>query len=167
MDVIATTKYTHQSPRKIRLVTSAVSDMPINQAMSHLRLMNKKAAKVVADTLQSAVANATNNFKLSEDALRIKTLEVNEGPMLKRYMPRSRGQANLMLRRQAHVRVVLTDEASPVKRRPASSSKGRSASGRSVQRESGMQKAESSNKSSELPKKPEKLAVEAEKEVQE
>jgi large subunit ribosomal protein L22 len=127
MDVIATTKYTHQSPRKIRLVTVAVSDMPINQAMSHLRLMNKKAAKVVADTLQSAVANATNNFKLAEDSLRIKTLEVNEGPMLKRYMPRSRGQANLMLRRQAHVRVVLTDEAAPLKRKTARQQDGETA----------------------------------------
>lgn len=110
MEVVATAKYIHQSPRKVRLVTSAVSPLPPAEAIAHLRLMNKKAAQVVIDVLQSAVANATNNFKLDESTLRIRTLEVNEGPTLKRMSARSRGRASTMLRRMAHVRVVLTDE---------------------------------------------------------
>src|SRR5690606_21849956 len=122
MDVLATAKFVHQSPRKVRLVTSAVSSLTPAEAMTQLQLMNKKAAKSVSDVIKSAVANATNNFKLSEDALWIKTLEVNEGPTMKRMSARSRGRANTMLRRMAHIRVVLTDEAKPeVKKRPASS----------------------------------------------
>jgi large subunit ribosomal protein L22 len=115
MNVIATAKYVHQSPSKVRLVTSAVSHMSPSAAMSQLQLMNKLAAKAVSDVLQSAVANATNNFKLEADSLRIHTLEVNEGPMLKRSSPRSRGRANTMLRRMSHIRVILTDEPKPVK----------------------------------------------------
>lgn len=110
MQVIATAKYIHQSPRKIRLVTSAVSQLSPADATAHLRLMDKKASQAVIDVLQSAVANATHNFKLDEATLRIKTLEVSEGPTLKRMSPRSRGRASTMLRRMAHIRVVLTDE---------------------------------------------------------
>jgi large subunit ribosomal protein L22 len=110
MDVVATAKYIHQSPRKVRLVTSAVSSLTPTEAIAQLRLMDKKASQVVIDVLQSAVANATHNFKLDETSLRIKTLEVNEAPTMKRYMARSRGRANTILKRMAHVRVVLTDE---------------------------------------------------------
>lgn len=110
MDVVATAKYIHQSPRKVRLVTSAVSSLSPAEAIAHLRLMDQKASQVVIDVLKSAVANATNNFKLDESSLRIKTLEVNEAPTMKRYMARSRGRANTILKRMSHVRVVLTDE---------------------------------------------------------
>jgi large subunit ribosomal protein L22 len=110
MDVIATAKNIRQSPRKMRLVTSAVSAMPPAEAMAQLRLMDKKASQAVSDVIKSAMANATHNFKLDESTLRIKTLEVSEGPTLKRMSARSRGRASTMLRRMAHVRVVLTDE---------------------------------------------------------
>jgi large subunit ribosomal protein L22 len=110
MEVVATAKYIHQSPRKVRLVTSAVSSLTPAEAMARLRLVDKKASQPVIDVLQSAVANATHNFKLDESTLRIRTLEVNEGPTLKRMSPRSRGRASTMLRRTAHIRVVLTDE---------------------------------------------------------
>lgn len=110
MDVIATAKYIRQSPRKMRLVTSAVSSMPPAEALAQLRLMDKKASVAISDVIKSAMANATHNFKLDESTLRIKTLEVSEGPTLKRMSARSRGRASTMLRRMAHVRVVLTDE---------------------------------------------------------
>lgn len=110
MNVVATAKYIHHSPRKVRLVANAVSSMSPVEAVDHLRLLNKRGAQVVIDVLQSAVANATNNFKLEESTLRIKTLEVSDGPRLKRMSPRSRGRATTVLRRMSHVRVILTDE---------------------------------------------------------
>lgn len=110
MQVIATAKYIHQSPRKIRLVTSAVSSMTPAEAMAHLQIMDRKAAPFISSVIKSAVANATNNFKLDEQNLRIMTLEVNEAPRMKRVSARSRGRASTMLRRMAHIRVVLTDE---------------------------------------------------------
>ena len=110
MDITATANYIHQSPRKVRIVATAVRDLPLTDALNATRTMNAKAAKIVSDVLQSAVANATHNHQIAAESLRIKTLEVGEGPTMKRVRARSRGMANSIHKRTSHVRVVLTDE---------------------------------------------------------
>lgn len=110
MDIAATAKYIHHSPRKVRIVATAVRGLPLTDALNATRTMNVKAAKIVSDVLQSAVANATHNHQLAAESLRIKTLEVGEGPTMKRVRARSRGMANSIHKRTSHVRVVLTDE---------------------------------------------------------
>lgn len=128
MEVVATAKYIHQSPRKIRLVTSAVASMKPAEAMAHMQIMDKKAAAAVSSVLQSAIANATNNFNLNEESLRIKTLEVGEAPTMKRVSARSRGRASTMLRRMSHIRVVLTDEPVVLGKRRAAAAAAKQAS---------------------------------------
>lgn len=111
MKVVATSRYIRQSPRKVRLVATAVRKLPPQEAMRSLQLMNARAAKAIRDVLQSAMANATNNHQLSVASLRIETLEVGEGPTLKRMRAASRGRGVSVLKRTSHIRVVLTDEA--------------------------------------------------------
>jgi large subunit ribosomal protein L22 len=111
MNVIATAKYVRTSPRKIRLVTVAVAKLSPTDAIKALEMMPQRAAKLVIDVIQSALANASNNFKLQSDLLHFKTLEVGEGPTLKRMRARSRGMGAPVLKRSSHIRVVLTDDA--------------------------------------------------------
>lgn len=110
MNVTATARYIRQSPRKMRLVATAVRDLPPTEAVNALSLMNLRAAKTIQDVVQSALANATNNHQLQVSSLRIRTLEVGEGPTLKRMRAASRGRGMSIMKRTSHVRVVLTDE---------------------------------------------------------
>lgn len=119
MQVTATAKYIRQSPRKIRLVATAVRDLSPTEAVNALSLMNLRAAKTVQDVLQSAIANATNNHKLPVSSLRISTLEVGEGPTLKRMRAASRGRGMSIMKRTSHVRVVLTDQPQVLGKRRA------------------------------------------------
>ncbi len=116
MNVVATARYVRQSPRKVRLVATAVRSLPPVEAVNALGLMNARAAQVVQDVLKSAIANATNNFQLAEADLRIATLEVGEGPTLKRMRAASKGRGVSVLKRTSHVRVVLTNDPAAPKR---------------------------------------------------
>jgi len=110
MKVVATARYIRQSPRKVRLVATAVRQLPPQEALGALQLMNAKASKAVRDVLQSAIANATNNHELAASDLRIETLEVGEGPTLKRMRAASKGRGVSVLKRTSHIRVVLTND---------------------------------------------------------
>jgi large subunit ribosomal protein L22 len=116
MNVIATARYVRQSPRKVRLVATAVRSLPPVEAVNALSLMNARAAQVVQDVLKSAIANATNNFQLPVSELRIATLEVGEGPTLKRMRAASKGRGVSVMKRTSHVRVVLTNEPAAPKK---------------------------------------------------
>ncbi len=110
MNVVASARYVRQSPRKVRLVATAVRDLSPTEAVNALSLMNLRAAKTVQDVIQSAIANATNNHQLPVSNLRIRTLEIGEGPTLKRMRAASRGRGMSIMKRTSHVRVILTDE---------------------------------------------------------
>lgn len=76
-------------------------------ALEYLEAMQKSAATPLAKAIKTAVANAKNNMKLSEDTLRIKSLEINDGPAYKRFQPVSRGQAHAIKKYTSHIRVIL------------------------------------------------------------
>jgi large subunit ribosomal protein L22 len=101
------------SPRKMRLVTNLIKDMRVNDALTQLQFTNKKAAQMVTKLLQSAAANAENNFSLNRDGLFIKEITCDMGPVMKRSVPRARGSAFMIKRKLSHVNVVL--EERPVK----------------------------------------------------
>jgi large subunit ribosomal protein L22 len=71
--------------------------------------MPQKAAREIAKTIQSAAANAENNFDMERRDLVVKTIFADEGPALKRFMPRARGMANRIRRRTTHITVVVDD----------------------------------------------------------
>ena len=61
-------------------------------------------------TLKSALANAENNAELSVDTLVVKSVMVDEGPTMRRTMPRARGSANMIRKRTSHITVILADQ---------------------------------------------------------
>lgn len=110
MEIIATQKFIHMSPRKVRLVAGALKGKSPEAALIALHFMTKRAADPVSKTLKSAIANAVNNTKLQEKTLKIKTIQIEEGPRLKRFRPVSRGMAHGYKKRMSHIKVILEGE---------------------------------------------------------
>jgi large subunit ribosomal protein L22 len=110
MQVQAISKSVRISPRKVRLVADAIRTMPVESALASLNVMPKRAARAIAKTLQSAVANATNNAKLDRAALQIVRIDVSEGQSLKRFHPSTRGRIHPYKKRSSHIRIILEDQ---------------------------------------------------------
>ena len=101
------------SPRKVRMVVDTVRGKSVSQALSILGFTRKKAALPVQKLLKSAVANAVENDGISDvDALVIDRIMVDEGPTLKRFMPRARGRATPNRKRTSHIRIMLRERDS-------------------------------------------------------
>ncbi len=110
MEVKAVTRYVRISPRKARLVTELVKGKPVEEALTILRFVPKKAARLVDKTLRSALANAEQNPNIDVDTLYIKRILVDGGPQMKRWRARAMGRANKIIKRSSHITVIL-DEA--------------------------------------------------------
>ncbi|MDL1899447.1 50S ribosomal protein L22 [Anaerolineae bacterium CFX9] len=111
MEVRARSKYVSISPQKLRLVCDQVRGMNAEAALVALRFMPQKGATFVAKTVESALANAENNFELSRENLVIKTIYADGGPMLKRFKAGARGRYKPRKRRTSHLMVVLSDNS--------------------------------------------------------
>ena len=109
MEVQATSYFVRISPLKIRYVARNIRDKQVEEAMDILSFIPRKAARLLAKTLKSAMANAENNHNLSLDKLYITKLLVDEGPSIKRFQPVSRGSAHRFKRRTTIIKVVLSD----------------------------------------------------------
>ncbi len=109
METRAVAKYIRISPQKIRLVADVVRGKDVETAITTLRFMPKKGARILKKVIESAVANASQ-ADIDVDNLYIKTIEINGGPMLKRFRPRAMGRATRILKRTSHITVVV-DEA--------------------------------------------------------
>jgi len=106
----ATATHIRISPRKVRMVVDTVRGKSVSQALSILGFTRKKAALPVQKLLKSAVANAVENGGISDvDTLVIDRIMVDEGPTLKRYMPRARGRATPIRKRTSHIRIMLRE----------------------------------------------------------
>lgn len=110
MEVKAVTRYVRIAPRKARLVTELIKGKPVEEALTMLRFVPKKAARLVDKTLRSAVANAEQNPNIDVDTLYIKRIFVDGGPTMKRWRPRAMGRATKIIKRTSHITVIL-DEA--------------------------------------------------------
>mgnify|MGYP001581565046 CR=1 FL=1 len=93
------------SSNKANLVAGMVRGMPVNKALDLLKFTPKKAAHFLYKVIDSAAANAENNFKQNRDQLVIKEIIVNEGSTFKRFQPVSRGRGHPILKRTAHISV--------------------------------------------------------------
>ncbi|WP_114717835.1 50S ribosomal protein L22, partial [Vibrio cholerae] len=81
----------------------------VDQALELLTFSNKKAAELVKKVLESAIANAEHNEGADIDDLRVAKIFVDEGPVMKRIMPRAKGRADRILKRSSHITVVVAD----------------------------------------------------------
>jgi len=111
-EISAKLNYYRMASRKVRLVADLVRGKNLNESLAQLRFSKNKASLAMAKLLKSALSNAKNNFKISGDAsekLFIKKITVDEGPTLKRYMPRARGSVSPIRKRTSHITVVLEE----------------------------------------------------------
>src|SRR3546814_17333776 len=76
-------------------------------AFNLLKFVDKKAAHRIKKVVESAIANAENNQGADVDELKVKTIMVDEGPTLKRFMARAKGRGNRILKRTSHITVVV------------------------------------------------------------
>ena len=102
------------SPKKANLVAGLVRGKAVEEALDLLKYLPKKAAAILYKAVDSAAANAENNFGQDKSKLVIKTLLITKGATYKRWIPASRGRAAPLLKRTSHVRVELEVEASQV-----------------------------------------------------
>ena len=109
MEAKAIAKTVRISALKSRLVMRLVNGKSVSEAMAILNNMNNKAARVIKKVLISAVANAENNHNLDKSKLYVKEAYVNDGPVLKRSVPDSRGRIAKNDHRTSHVTVVVAE----------------------------------------------------------
>jgi large subunit ribosomal protein L22 len=112
MEARAIVRHIHMSPRKMRVVANMVRGERVEEAISLLRLMPKKAAGLIAKALESAAANAEDKSggEVDIDSLMVKRILVDGGPIIKRWMPRAMGRANRINHRTSHLTVVVGDD---------------------------------------------------------
>lgn len=103
----AVLRYARMAPRKVRLVADVIRGLPVDIAQNRLRFMERRPAILIEKLLGSAVANARQNFQADPKNLRIERISVNEGPRLKRWMPRARGVAGRIIKRTSHIEIIL------------------------------------------------------------
>ena len=95
------------SPQKLNLVAGLIRGKKVDQALNILQFTQKKAAVIIKKVLESAIANAEHNDGADIDELKVKTIMVDEGPSLKRFMARAKGRGTRILKRTSHITVVV------------------------------------------------------------
>jgi large subunit ribosomal protein L22 len=108
MEAKASVKYLRIGPRKARVVLDLVRRKYVTDAFDILTNMNRKGARMAEQLLKSAVANAKGK-KMDESALFIDDIRADGGPIMKRFMPRSMGRADRVLKRTTHMSVRLLE----------------------------------------------------------
>ena len=106
-------RYLKMTPRKVRLIADVIKNKSVNDAEEELMFQSRRAAEPILKLLRSAISNA-KEMKLDVDRLIIRSIEVNQGPMLKRFLPRARGSASPIERKMSHVSLIL-EESDKVK----------------------------------------------------
>src|SRR5215212_5016929 len=116
MNVRATAKFVGTSSRKIGLVAALIRGHKAQDAVTVLDQTPKRATTPVGKALQSAIANAENNYNLSARNLVVESVLIGPGPTLKRFRPRAQGRAFPVRKRTSHITVVLReDQEKPAK----------------------------------------------------
>ena len=107
----ATAKHVRISPYKVRIVLDVIRGKGYKEALAILENTPKAASDPIRKVLMSAAANAENNLGLSKDNLYVAACFADQGPTLKRVMPRAQGRAFRILKRTSHITVVLDAKA--------------------------------------------------------
>jgi large subunit ribosomal protein L22 len=110
MQVQAITKNVRMSAQKMREVVRQIQGLSALQAQAVLRVVPRKSARLVAKTLQSAMANAENNNGAKPENLVVREAVAGTASTYRRFTPKARGSAGPILKRNCHIRIVVSDE---------------------------------------------------------
>ena len=116
MEVTTKLRYLRIAPRKVRLVADLIRGSKVEAAKTKLEFLTKKAAIPMLKLLNSAIANAKNNFQLDKTNLYISKIFVDEGPKLKRWRARARGVSGRIQKKTSHI--ILTLSQSQIEKKP-------------------------------------------------
>jgi large subunit ribosomal protein L22 len=108
-EVTAKLMYARISPQKCRLVVDTVRGVAAGRALSTLKFMPKKGARLVYKVLWSAVENARENNGLDVDDLKVSRIYVDEAPQFKRFAARAKGRGTRVIKRNSHITVAVSD----------------------------------------------------------
>lgn len=103
--------YLKIAPRKVRLLADTLRGLSVQEAQAQLLLRRQRSAKPILKLLNSAVANAKNQKNIDSQKLFISSLRVDDGPMLKRSLPRAQGRATPIHKKMSHVTLILEEAA--------------------------------------------------------
>ena len=103
-------RYARISPRKVNIVNDLIRNKNVAEARGILMNTPKAASELLLKLLNSAVANAENNFGMDTDKLYIAEIYANEGPTLKRIRPRAQGRAFRIRKRTSHITIVVKEK---------------------------------------------------------
>ncbi|AUS07635.1 50S ribosomal protein L22 [Laceyella sacchari] len=110
MEAKAVARYVRIAPRKARLVMDLIRGKSVEEAIAILKFTPRAASPIIEKVLASAVANAEHNFNMDTSRLVVAKAFVDEGPTLKRYMPRAMGRASRINKRTSHITVVVSEK---------------------------------------------------------
>jgi len=111
MEVKAVLKHVRISAQKVQRIIHSVKGKSAESALNMLKFMPQKSAGILSKIMQSAVANAEHNHGLDVDSLVVNNVLADQGPTLKRFRARARGRGSRILKRTAHITVVLAEKA--------------------------------------------------------
>lgn len=103
----AQARFVRVTPQKARRVVDLIRGLPAEQAQALLRFAPQAASEPIGKVLDSAIANASNNYNLDPRTLVVSQAFVDEGPTMKRFRPRAQGRASQILKRTSHITVIV------------------------------------------------------------
>ncbi|HEY8463926.1 MAG TPA: 50S ribosomal protein L22 [Bacillota bacterium] len=110
METKAVARFVRIAPRKARQVIDLIRGKRVADAQTILKFTPRFAAEIITKVLNSAIANAENNHKMNRERLVVSEAYVDQGPTMKRYMPRAQGRASLIHKRTSHITIVLAEK---------------------------------------------------------
>ena len=108
-DVVAKNNMVLASPRKVNLVAKLIRGMGVAEALNTLKFCKKGVALEVMKTVASAAANATENYGLNADLLKVKEAHVGKAVTLRRFMARAKGSGSPIHKKFSHLTVVVCE----------------------------------------------------------
>lgn len=108
MEIVAKHRKAKSSAQKLRLVANFVRGKNVIQIIDVLNFHKKKASTLILKVLNSAIANAEHNYGLEMNNLFIKKIFIDEGPTMKRMMPRAKGRSDKILKRTSHITIIVS-----------------------------------------------------------
>jgi len=103
------TRHIWIAPRKVRIVLDLVRGKDVEEALSMLKFVPKRASLMVSKAIKSAAANAEQNYKMKRENLFIAEAYADGGPTMKRFQPRQRGRAFPIKQRTSHITVIVRE----------------------------------------------------------
>lgn len=109
MESKAILKHARMSPRKIRRVANLIKGKKAGDAIINLRFLPHRGGKVLVKVLKSAMANAEQKKVADPDSMKVSRIFVDQGPTMKRMMPRAMGRADIIKKRTSHITIILEE----------------------------------------------------------